>query len=238
MTLDIQQSLQELFERNQEYCLTATAVKNNLSSEIRRVLNLDKKQISQKEIIEKLKPYFTDVFDEFKKRTTKCIGYKISAREMILRQLKRTPDKSSKELKNLLPMNAETYIETINELLAEGMIVCTGIYKNHSVASLKLNDLPSENENENLPSTLDEKTNRFRKAYDVAGGGRPYVYIHKIRDLLKWPAAYFDQVLVELAQQDIIVVQGGNPALLTNREIKDSYYDKYGYLRLTVSWRQ
>ncbi len=82
----------------------------------------------------------------------------------------------------------------------------------------------------------EDEFNKFKEAYEIAGGGRPYVYIHKIRKILKWSTGRFDLYLEDLSDEGIIVLQGGNPENLTENEKEESYNDEFGYLRLTVSW--
>ena len=77
---------------------------------------------------------------------------------------------------------------------------------------------------------------RFKDAYLKIGGGRPYVFIHKIRNHLKWPREKFDKVLKELCKNNDVLVHGGDPSKLSKDEVEDSYKDKLGYLRITISW--
>jgi hypothetical protein len=153
---------------------------------------------------------------------------------MIIWQLKKTPNKSSKALKLLLPMNLDSYIETISELLQENVVGCSRLTKEHFAGGVTL----IGESKTSLPSSPKEIKKQFKDAYDIAGGGRPYVYIHKIRKQLNWADSDFDTVLQEFAKQQILELQGGNPAILSKQDIEQSFYDKMGYLRITVTWRE
>jgi len=86
---------------------------------------------------------------------------------------------------------------------------------------------------EQVQSETDSES--FRRAYDKIGSGRHYVTIYDLRSALGWPVDRFDSVLVSLAKNGDIILQGGDPSTLTSDQISQSYMDG-DYLRVAVSW--
>ena len=74
----------------------------------------------------------------------------------------------------------------------------------------------------------------FTMAYKEVG--RPYVEIYKLRTALGWTIDRFDSLLGDLANQEKIILQGGDPSSLTEEQIKNSFVEN-GYLRIAVSWK-
>ena len=81
------------------------------------------------------------------------------------------------------------------------------------------------------------KEEAFKEAYLKAGGGRPYTYIYRIREELNWPREMFDETMEELARQQVLELQGGNPSNLSEEQKNNSFMDNGGYLRISVTWR-
>jgi hypothetical protein len=238
------EALQGILSSGKRDFLPVKTVRDRLPVLVRKQAGIESRQLGQKAVINALAPLLGDGFALYKKGNTQYLGVKLTVRDMVMQCLKKNPGISSKRLKNKLPVSQADYLDVINELLEEGIIICSKIYKDHVIAALypenpciKLEGSPSV-DGKNLPTNPAEKISRFRKTYLKIGGGRPYVYIHEMRHVLKWPKDIFDQVLLELSQKDIIVLQGGDPSRLTDGERRDSFTDNLGYLRVTVSWRK
>ncbi|MCI0526980.1 MAG: hypothetical protein L0Y56_05930, partial [Nitrospira sp.] len=69
------------------------------------------------------------------------------------------------------------------------------------------------------------------------GKGRGFVRIHRIRELLNWTRERFDRVLMDLMADYIIELHGGDPSILTEQEIRNSFMDENGMLYITLTWR-
>ena len=66
----------------------------------------------------------------------------------------------------------------------------------------------------------------------VGDVGRP-----DLRAALGWPQARFDRVLRELMADYTVELHAGDPSLLTDTDLRDSFTDEHGMLYLTLSWR-
>lgn len=76
----------------------------------------------------------------------------------------------------------------------------------------------------------------FKNAFDQVKEDRHFVPIHKVRNLLNWDYQRFDKVLSNLAKEGYVYLSGGDPGLLDEVEIKNSYFDHKNRLRLVMQW--
>ena len=75
----------------------------------------------------------------------------------------------------------------------------------------------------------------FKAAYNRIGKGRGFVRIHRMRDFLKWDREKFDRVLTALLADYAVEIHRGDPSVMTEKEIRDSYTDENGTLHITLS---
>jgi len=235
MDPQIERAICRLIDNSATGFVTVNELIARLPAELIRKIGLDKrrKHQSQTAILEKLLPPGEASLVSYRKAGTRKIGYRFTEAEIIIRQLQRTPDLSAKRLKQRLPVTLADYCTTLNQLLAKGVGRSTKVNQRHEAASLCLSQ-----ETGAVPETGEEKARQFRAAYLQIGGGNPYVFIHRLRRLLRWPRAVFDAVLLELSRAEEIMLQGGDPSKLTREELADAFLDPFGYQRITVSWRK
>jgi hypothetical protein len=84
----------------------------------------------------------------------------------------------------------------------------------------------------------DPKADRkeFRYWVKLLPGEGRFVRIYRIRCKLNWSREKFDRVLTDLLADYAVEVHRGDPSILTEQEIKDSYKDENGTLYITLSW--
>jgi hypothetical protein len=153
------------------------------------------------------------------------------AEEFILCKIRQKPGLSSKQLGMQLPMAKKSYLTALNGLLKTGAVVCT-LKENHTPC-LNVADtyLPQPKE-----APGDDRA-ALKAAYDEVGQGRSFVRIHRLREYLQWPRQRFDQVLRNLMAAYTVELHGGDPSLLTETDIRNSFLDEHGMLYITLSWR-
>lgn len=79
----------------------------------------------------------------------------------------------------------------------------------------------------------------FREAYEyLKKENAGYIRIHAIRQYLNWTRHHFDAVLSGLAKDCVVALQGGDPSTMNEDEIRDSYEDEKGRLRITLLWME
>ena len=77
----------------------------------------------------------------------------------------------------------------------------------------------------------DEK--RLRAAHDKARQGR-LSYIHAVRNALNWESERFEATLKALRDSYAVQLTGGDPSILTDQEIRDSFTDERGQRFLSI----
>ncbi|CAN2042736.1 Winged helix-turn-helix domain-containing protein [Candidatus Magnetomoraceae bacterium gMMP-15] len=210
--------------------LPITQIKNSLSLASRKYLGITKKdQVSY--ILKKLKPYLKNRLKEYKTSKYKYIGFNISLNKIILKNIKQNPGISSLQLKNSLPVTNKIFLTHLSCLIKEGSIVFTLREKDH-VPLLKIAELNSE-----YQKNTEDDRKAFKAAYDKQGMGRSFVRIHRIREELNWTYEFFNSVLIDLMRDYRIELHGGDPSVLTEKEIQDSFTDENGMLYITLTWR-
>ena len=78
----------------------------------------------------------------------------------------------------------------------------------------------------------------FKKAYETIGKGGSFVRIHKIREFLNLEEELFNSLINDLKRKRIIQLQSGDPSIMTEQEIKNSFTDEKGRLRLLITWKK
>jgi DNA-binding transcriptional regulator YiaG len=171
------------------------------------------------------------------------VGKNIPSDEMIAQIIDKHPDISLKLICQKLPLTRQKLIETINALIAAGIVLPRLNDKMNIFFTLK-DAVFAQSENirtrmkeyESIHS--DEKAIAdFHDAYKSVGKGRNFVRIHRIREALKWSDQTFDTVLKILMQNYKVELHGGDPSSMSETEIANSYKDDNGRLFLTISWR-
>jgi hypothetical protein len=160
--------------------------------------------------------------------------------------LEKKPGKSLKALIAMkLPADKAAVVAVVNEGLRSGRFRCA--FNVHYTPSLFPADglSPAVSDTGPPPPEAavepgDEAADRqgFKAAYDAVGRGRSFVSISKLRRHLGWPRDRFDALLSRLSRDLVIQLQGGDPSAMDEAEIRDSFIDDRGRLRIAVTWRK
>lgn len=159
--------------------------------------------------------------------------------QMILNQLLRMKHTGKNAtlldlFRKFAPLKKDDYIQTINQLIDDNLIKSS--FKNNFSKSSPTVFLHLLQEKK-LSINLDDDIQSFKKAYDFIGKGRGFVRIHRIREYLKWDRDRFETVLKKLTHDLIIELHGGDPSIMTEIEIENSYVDpRTGFLFITLTW--
>lgn len=76
---------------------------------------------------------------------------------------------------------------------------------------------------------------KFKGAFEKHKTGR-HCYVWKIRRELNLSKAEFDKGLKKLITDQVVQVIGGDPSIMSEQEIKDSYLDSNNNLHIAIRW--
>jgi len=223
--------LRVLHQRGKAY-LTLRQLVASLRTRVRQQLGLTKGQ-STAELLTKMTPLLGASLQVYRGSTSVYIGQKHSPAELILHRVRQSPGMSPKQLGLGLPLSKHSYIATLNALLETGTVVCTFKDNHMPVLHITRNTPPQDL----APGNGENERAAFQTAYNEVGHGRSFVRLHRLRDALPWPRERFERVLRELVADYTIELHGGDPSVMTEEELRQSFTAADGTLYIALSWR-
>jgi len=207
--------------------------------------NIRAKDFTAKEALMRIGPHLDQTVLVYSKGNSIYLSLD-SKDSMILRklgQLKSFP--TFKMLrKNVSPLLKDDFTQALNGLLLSGKLKCT-FKGDNPVLSLseEFSIQPSEPVDfiKDGPVNPDIKTvddpEVFKAALNSSGQGRRMVYIYLVRRHLKWSRERFDAMIRKLRAEYRIQLHGGDPSVMTEDQVRDSFMDERGILYISASWR-
>ncbi len=242
----VQDSIERVFERHDVRFVPLKNFLNLLENDERQNLGLKKtsSQDAVKSALSPLPPAYQ--FTKFKNSVYLWNG---SPEEGAIDFIRLGKGKTFKQLNARFPMPMDRFLEIVNRLIDQGAIkarlsktaqpllhvadTTTEPASSKSSGRESVRPKPEKLEQQNLSDV-----EIFKKAYDAAGKGANYVFIHEIRKLFSWPRERFDRLLFRLMTEGYVAAHPGNPGALTAEEVNDSFQDEFGDLYITVTWRK
>jgi hypothetical protein len=220
-----------------------------LPAEIKKILGFEKniktKDFTAKEALNRLAPYMDKTVLVYPKGN--FIYLSLDSKDgMILRKLRQVKSFPTFKMlrKNVVPLLKEDFTHILNDLLLSGKVKCTfkgenavlSFSEQFSIAHYQPVDL-IENEFVNPDKDTDDDPELFQTTLSRIGKGRRMVYIYMIRRNLKWSRERFDALIRKLRTDYRIQLHGGDPSVMTEDQVRDSFLDERGVLHISVSWR-
>ena len=240
---DIRDALRTALQRAGKDFLSLTEVRTRLPMAALSALNLSR-GASAGEVADAVSPHLEPDLILHHKGRSGYIGRPLNV--ILINILDRKPGKSIKALVALkLPADKAAVVAAVNEGLQSGRFRCA--FNVHYTPSLFLADAPppAASDAPRPPREApvgpgDEAADRraFRAAYEAVGRGRSFVSICRLRRHLGWPRERFDAVLSRLSRDLVVQLQGGDPSAMDEADIRDSFIDDRGRLRIAVTWRK
>ena len=243
--VDIESLLEKALEKKKFQFVRLTELVKGLTEEDRQSLGLAKSATldAMKKALSPLPPRY-----QYSRFGNSDFVFGAPPADLVLEYIAFYKGKTFDQLNAKFPLAKERFAEVVDQLLEEGLL------KARLRKSFKFELYPSGNEKEALEQTtvqvgpagtdIDGATTAlsdiglFKQAYDEAGKGANYVFIHKIRRRLDWSRARFDNLLLKLMVEGYVAAHPGNPGALGADEVRDSFQDEYGDLYITISWRK
>lgn len=226
-TQAIEAEILGILQRSGKDYLTASQITGSLSSDLKRRIGLSGKP-NKATVLKQLKPYLGERLKIYKNARYTYIGKSIPLTEIVFNYINMNPNLSPRQAAQKLPAVKSEVVEALNQLIEAGNILST--FKNTPDCTPSLKTARAYY----LPPSDDPSV--FKAAYEAVGGGKSFVRIHRVRDYLNWPRERFDAVLKDLMSNDTIELHGGDPSIMSEKEIRGSYMDENNILYLTLTW--
>ncbi len=230
---DIEQAIVDMLTRTGKSYLTVGRVRQHLPISLLRQLGLSRKS-GNPQVLTALGAAVGDRLRIYKGPRALYMGLNLSDDAVVLDKLKQKPGVSSKALAGRLPMLKRDVVACLNRLIESGHVRCTF---NHNYLVALWPAAPAAIQ-PSAAHPLPEQNLKalFKETYDRIGKGRGFVRIHRLRDALGWPDQTFDRLLKDLMAAYAVELHGGDPSMLSETEIRQSFVDEYGTLYITLSW--
>jgi len=228
----IEQLIIKLFDDQDKDYLTLKFLKKN--SQIKKILHLTDK-MSNTDIKKKLLPHVTNAIRVVNGYKSLYVTRNINDTDLITNCIQKKPC-SLKQLKVHFPIQSKDLVKLVSQMVMSGQLCVS--FTVESGINLSINVNKTEKNKKILPEiqTISD-SEKMKEAYDYVGGGNSFVRIHAMRDYLNWPRERFDQTLEQLTRELTIQLHFGDPSVLTEKQLKDSFLDDEGQLCITITWR-
>lgn len=236
-TSEIKQAISDLLEKQGEDFLSVAQIRSKLPAAVLEKLGLNRKSLPA-EVLKQLKPALGAELKEYRGPKAKYIGHALSPEAIILKGIQKTPGLSSKSLaQRRMPLVKRDFIPALNRLLESGQVLCT-FNLNHIPVLVPAPSPAHPVQPADSQWNLSPEAARaaFKQAYDQIGKGRGFVRIHRLREALNWPRDRFDELLTDLMADYVIELHGGDPSVMSEGQIRDSFVDDTGVLYITLTW--
>jgi len=220
-----------LHQRGKDY-LTVRQIIASLSTRVRQQLSLTTRHTTA-DLLKKITPLLGERLQVYRGPMSTYIGQRRSPADLILRRVQQRPGISPKQLGMSLPLSKHNYLTALNALLGTGTVICTFKDNHMPMLHLSSNTLAKDT----AQASGEDDRSALHAAYQAIGQGRSFVRIHRLRDALPWPRARFERVLRELLADYTVELHGGDPSVMTEAELRDSFTDADGTLYIALSWR-
>ena len=220
-----------LHQRGKDY-LTVRQIIASLSTRVRQQLSLTTLHTTA-DLLKKITTLLGEQLQVYRGPTSTYIGQRRSPAELILHRVQQRPGISPKQLGMSLPLSKRNYLTALNALLGTGTVICTFKDNHMPMLHLSSNTLTKDM----AQASGEDDRSALHAAYQAIGQGRSFVRIHRLSDALPWPRARFERLLRELLADYTVELHGGDPSVMTEAELRDSFTDADGTLYIALSWR-
>jgi hypothetical protein len=207
--------------------------------------NIKAKDFTANEALKRLGPYLNDSIIVYSKGSLIYLSLD-SKDNMVLRKLQQVKSFPSFKMlrKNVAPLLHDDFTRVLNSLLLSGKVMCTfkgdnpilSLSEQADIQSFESVDLIEDRQVLQDTETVDDPE-IFQAALSVSGKGRRMVYLYMVRRYLKWSRERFDTLVRKLREEYRIQLHGGDPSVMTEDQVRDSFMDERGVLHISVSWR-
>ncbi len=242
--LSVAGELLEVLRRSGRDFMTLSAMREAMSSQLRKRLGLTGKKLTAPS----LKKIFESHLDEtLEIRTNGRYTYLVVARnpeDLIADFVRSHPGRTAGGLATSLPFKKAEFLSLLNGLLKETRLyaVLKDDYKARLFAAERSGFVARDGVGAEGPTpplandTFDERREQFHAAFRELDRGSIFVRICDLRRRLNWPREVFDDMLRRLRDDEAVQLHAGDVTLMTPDQVEDGFVDENGFRMGTVTW--
>ena len=207
--------------------------------------SIKSKEFSAKDALSRLDPFLEKTVQVYLKGNLVYLSFD-TKKNMVLKKLRQAKSIQTFKLlrKNVLPLLKEDFTQALNSLLLSGEVRCTFKGDNPILQTSDQLLTPSAEPIDLKKDKADiyeisgnNDLELFHSALNFIGKGRRMVYIYMVRRRLNWSRERFDKLIRTLRAEYKIQLHGGDPSVMAEDEVRDSFMDERGILHISLSWR-
>jgi hypothetical protein len=245
----INQAVVKALQKEKNGYLNIKSLITGFAAELKIALGFEKniksKDFTAKEALKRLVPHLDSTVQVYSKGSLIYVSLD-SKENMILRKLRQGKSFPTFKVlrKNVAPLLKDDLTQVLNDLLLSGKITCTFKGDNPILSfSDQILIQPHEpfdfieEKSVNPDTETVDDPELFQAALNASGKGRRMVYLYMVRQYLNWSRERFDTLVRKLRAEYRIQLHGGDPSIMTEDQVRDSFMDERGMLHISVSWR-
>ena len=244
MVWDVAEELRKVLRANEKRFMTLTAVKEKLSSQLRRYLGMTGRRLTAPSLKKILEPHLDEALEI---RTNGRYTYLVAVGDpgdLIADFIEKNPGRLAGGLAASLPFRKAEFLNLLNGLMKEGRLyaVLKEDYKARFFVSEGAGGMARTGVRAERPmppledDTLDERRERFHAAFRELDRGSIFVRICDLRRRMGWPREVFDDMLRRLRDDEVVQLHAGDVTLMTPEQVEDGFVDENGFRMGTMTW--
>ena len=240
MVWDVAEELRKVLRANEKRFMTLPAVKEKLSSQLRKHLGMTGRRLKAPSLKKILEPHLDDTLEI---RTNGRYTYLVAVGDpgdLIADFIEKNPGKLAGGLSASLPFRKAEFLSLLNSLMKEGRLYA--VLKDDYKACFFVPEGPGAAGRAERPTppleddTLDERRERFHAAFRELDRGSIFVRICDLRRRMGWPREVFDDMLRRLRDDEVVQLHAGDVTLMTPDQVEDGFLDENGFRMGTMTW--
>lgn len=236
---DVAEELRKVLRANEKRFMTLPAVREKLSSQLRKHLGMTGRRLTAPSLKKILEPHLDDTLEI---RTNGRYTYLVAVGDpgdLIADFIEKKPGKMAGGLASSLPFRKAEFLSLLNSLMKEGRLYA--VLKDDYKACFFVSEGPgaagrAERPTPPLEDTFGKRREQFHAAFRELDRGSIFVRICDLRRRMGWPREVFDDMLRRLRDNEVVQLHAGDVTLMTPEQVEDGFVDENGFRMGTMTW--
>ena len=228
---DVAEELRKVLRANEKRFMTLPAVREKLSSQLRKHLGMTGRRLKAPSLKKILEPHLDDTLEI---RTNGRYTYLVTVGDpgdLIADFIEKKPGKLAGGLAASLPFRKAEFLNLLNGLMKEGRLYA--VLKEDYKARFFVSEEPGGRVG---ADTFDKRREQLHSAFRELDRGSTFVRICDLRRRMGWPREVFDDMLRRLRDDEVVQLHAGDVTLMTPEQVEDGFVDENGFRMGTMTW--